>query len=251
MTGSETQRRTAIVTGGSAGIGHAIAAELIAADHDVTLAARSAERCSRVAAELASADTAGPSAVGALYDAGEPGSGVRLVEDHLGRFRRLDVLVVNAGTGRSGGVVDTRGEILRELFEVNVAAAFELVRAALPPLRESASTGGWPWVIVNASVSGLDPTPNFAAYSATKAAAISLARSVECEEIATGVRACAVCPAFVDTEMSAWAHDRVPPAAMLSPGDVAAAVRFLLSLSSRVSVPVLPLGRRGAPPGRP
>ncbi len=104
------------------------------------------------------------------------------------------------------------------------------------------------WFVVVASLAGTWPMRGFAGYSATKAAAVSLARSIAIEEAGAGVRACAICPAFVDTELSAWARDRVPAEAMLEPADVAEAVRFLLRLSPNASVTELVLRRAGAAP---
>lgn len=91
------------------------------------------------------------------------------------------------------------------------------------------------------------PTIGSAGYSASKAAAVSLARSIATEEAANGVRACAICPAFVDTDMTSWLDGSIPSEAMLDPHDVAEAVRFLSRLSPGASITELVLRRATAP----
>ena len=116
----------------------------------------------------------------------------------------------------------------------NVVGPFELAGLAMPHLRrEPGAPPGW--FVVVASLAGLAPTAGFAAYSATKAAAVSLARSIAAEEADAGVRACAICPAFVETAMSEWARDRIDHP-MLHPDDVAETVRYLTRLSPAASV---------------
>jgi NAD(P)-dependent dehydrogenase (short-subunit alcohol dehydrogenase family) len=96
-------------------------------------------------------------------------------------------------------------------------------------------------------MSGVWPTVGSAGYSASKAAAVSLARSIASEEAANGVRSCAICPAFVDTDMTSWLEGSIPTDAMLEANDVAEALRFLLRLSPSASVTELVLRRVGAP----
>jgi short-subunit dehydrogenase len=236
--------RSAIVTGASAGIGLAVARALVADGYHLTLVARDAERLTLVAKEVAA------DAFVHAADLGRPGASSAAVDAHLDRFGSLDLVVANAGTGTNGAAARTSPDALAAMTRLNVDALFELAGAAVPALRRPAGDGERTagWFVVVASLAGTWPTRGFAAYSATKAAAVSLARSVAVEEAAAGVRACAICPAFVDTELSAWAHDRVPPAAMLDAADVAEAVRFLVRLSPNASVTELVLRRAGAAP---
>jgi 3-oxoacyl-[acyl-carrier protein] reductase len=101
--------------------------------------------------------------------------------------------------------------------------------------------------LVGRSVSrpGVASEPGLAAYGATKAGLISLCQSVNVEESASGVSATAISPGYVDTEMSSWVHDRIDPADMIEPGDVAELVAALARLSARAVVPGIVVARRG------
>jgi NADP-dependent 3-hydroxy acid dehydrogenase YdfG len=238
--------KTALVTGASAGIGLAVARALAADGYHLTLVARDAERLTLAAKEVAA------DALVHAADLGEPGASTAAVDAHLARFGRLDVVVANAGTGTNGTAARTSPDSLTAMTRLNVDGLFELAGAAVPALRGDPTGDRAPgWFVVVASLAGTWPARGFAAYSATKAAAVSLARSIAIEEGGAGVRACAICPAFVDTELSAWAHDRVPPETMLDASDVAEAVRFLTRLSPNASVTELVLRRAGAAPFEP
>jgi short-subunit dehydrogenase len=235
-------RRAALITGASAGIGLAIAHQLALGGFDLTVAARRAEGLKRAADELGEVTSVRTTAV----DAADPEAVAALVREHMDLYHRLDVAVANAGSGRQGTAASTRAQELASMLSLNVAAPFALAREALPALRAAGSEHRGAWFIVTASISGVTPTAGFAGYSASKAAAISLARSITREEADSGVRACALCPAFVDTAMSEWTHGSVPPASMLRAADVAAAVPFLLALSPNALVEEIVIGRHGA-----
>ena len=75
---------------------------------------------------------------------------------------------------------------------------------------------------------------------------MSLAKSINMEEGAAGVRACAICPGYVDTDFTAWTQDTIPPTTMLSPQDVTETVAYLLRLSENAIVHEIVLQRAGA-----
>jgi NAD(P)-dependent dehydrogenase (short-subunit alcohol dehydrogenase family) len=233
--------RTALVTGGSSGIGLAIASSLAADGYALTITGRSEGKLAAAVESLPGADVHAVAG-----DLSLPGQAEAVVAAHRSRFGSLDVLVANAGGSRRATVAETEPEAVRRLLAVHVEAAFALTRAALPLLRRPPDERPG-WVIVTSSIAARYPVAGFAAYAAAKAALATLARSVNAEEAAHGVRACALCPAFVSTPLTA----PIPIADMLHPDDVAAGVRFLLSLSPAAVVSELVIERAGAGPAQP
>jgi NAD(P)-dependent dehydrogenase (short-subunit alcohol dehydrogenase family) len=96
-----------------------------------------------------------------------------------------------------------------------------------------------------ASITGIAAEAGLSAYGATKAALISLCQTICAEESAAGVSATAIAPGFVDTEMASWVRDRVDPAGMIAPADIAELVGALTRLSARAVIPLLPVSRPG------
>jgi len=226
--------RAALVTGGSSGIGLAIARMLQEEGFDLTLVSRQQEKIEAAAAEL------GAFAVAA--NMADPGDCARAVAEHQERFGRLDVLVNSAGVGIGGLVEDLELKKLDMQLDINLRGLFLVTQAAIPLLRE---TRGW---IVNlASIAGTLPTPGLATYGATKAAVIALTRSINAELDAAGVRAIAICPGFVDTPMAQWSG--LGQEEMIRPEDCAEVVRMCLRLSPTARVPQVVIERMGSVSG--
>ena len=221
---------SALVTGGSSGIGLAIARMLRDEGYALTLAARKVERLEAAAREL------GAKAIS--VDVRDETECVRLVASHLETHGGLDVLVNSAGVGIAGRIGDTSTKHFDLQQSVNLRSSFVVTREALPALR--ASRG---YVVNLASIAGTIPTPGLATYGAAKAALIALTRSLVREERETGVRATALCPAFVDTAMTTWTG--IDGAEMIQPEDCAEIVRTLLRLSPAARVPVVVIERAG------
>ena len=214
--------RAALVTGGSSGIGLAIARVLQDEGFDLTLVSRRAEKVEAAAAEL------GATAIAA--DVSKVEDCERLVAEHRERYGRLDMLVNSAGVGIAGTVDSLPAKHLDLQLGVNLRGLFLVTQAAIPLLRESRG-----WIVNLASIAGTLPTPGLATYGATKAAVISLTRSLNEELDGAGVRACAICPAFVDTPMAEWSG--IPADQMIRPEDCAEVVRMLLRLGPHARVP--------------
>ena len=212
----------ALVTGGSSGIGLAIARMLRDEGFELTLVSRRPERIEAAAAEL------GAAAVAA--DVSEAEECERIVAEHRDRFGRLDVLVNSAGIGIGGRIEDLPAKHHDLQLAVNLRGLFLVTQAAIPLLRESRG-----WIVNLASIAGTLPTPGLATYGATKAAVIALTRSLNEELDADGVRAIALCPGFVDTPMAQWSG--IEPAEMIRPEDCAEVVRMCLRLSPHGSHP--------------
>ena len=223
--------KAALVTGGSSGIGLAIARVLREEQFDLTLASRTKEKVERAAADL------GAQAVAA--DVSREEDCERLVAEHRERFGRLDVLVNSAGVGIGGRVEELSTKHWNLQLDVNLRGAFIVTRAALPLLKETRG------LVVNiASIAGTNPAPGLAAYGASKAALISLTRSLNAELDADGVRSTAICPAFVDTAMAEWSG--LKSEEMIQPDDCAEIVRTLLRLSPRARIPQIVIERVGS-----
>jgi NAD(P)-dependent dehydrogenase (short-subunit alcohol dehydrogenase family) len=226
--------RAALVTGGSSGIGLAIARLLRDEGYDLTLVSRTREKIEAAAAELG--------AVAVVANMADPDDCARAVAEHQERFGRLDVLVNSAGVGIGGLVQDLDLKKLDLQLDINLRGLFLVTQAAIPLLRE---TRGW---IVNlASIAGTLPTPGLATYGATKAAVIALTRSLNAELDAAGVRAIAICPGFVDTPMAQWSG--LEQEEMIRPEDCAEVVRMCLRLSPTARVPQVVIERMGSVSG--
>ncbi|HVM17359.1 MAG TPA: SDR family oxidoreductase [Gaiellaceae bacterium] len=223
--------KSALVTGGSSGIGLAIGRGLRAEGYELTLASRRPEKVEAAAAEL------GAEAVAADVQREEDCQ--RLVAAHRDRWGGLDVLVNSAGIGVGGTVEQLQAKHFDLQVNVNLRGLFLVTKLCIPMLRESRGH-----VINLASIAGTLPTPGLATYGATKAAVIALTRSLNLELEEDGVRATALCPAFVDTPMAEWSG--VPGEEMIQPEDCAELVLAVLRLSRFARVPQIVVERLGA-----
>jgi NAD(P)-dependent dehydrogenase (short-subunit alcohol dehydrogenase family) len=223
--------RAALVTGGSSGIGLAIARMLRDEGYGLTLVSRRKEKIEAAAEEL------GAHALAA--DVGDAGECARAVAEHRERYGRLDVLVNSAGVGIAGTIEDLNAKHFDLQVGVNLRGLFLVTQAAIPLLRQSQG------LVVNlASIAGTLPTPGLATYGATKAAVISLTKSLNEELDGDGVRAIAICPGFVDTPMAEWSG--LPGDEMIQPEDCAEVVRMCLRLSPHARIPQVVIERMGS-----
>jgi 3-oxoacyl-[acyl-carrier protein] reductase len=224
---------SAMITGATGGIGRAIAGRLAQAGYHLTISGRDEAALAKLAGDLVGRGS-------------EPQ--VRpLARAHADRFGSLDLLVLSAGTGTSGRIADYPMRRFDRQMTVNVRAPFALVQECLPALRRAAAArpAHGSRVAAIASMTGIAAEPGLAAYGAGKAALISLCQSINAEESAAGITATAIAPGYVDTEMSAWVHDRIDPAQMIPPGDIAELVLALAQLSARSVVPLIAMSRAG------
>lgn len=208
--------RTALVTGASRGIGAAIARQLDAAGANLILASRSGD------------DLGIPGAVARPSDVRDRAALAAIVADGVERFGGIDILVVNAGVGAYGPIMDLPEDQLDEMIEVNVRGAINAVRAALPHLVQSDAAD----LVMVASEAGRRGLPNEAVYCASKFAQVGLTAALDHELREQGVRCTNVCPGGVHTDF-AMGRGRTPdmPAlsGMMDPDDVADAVMFVLT----------------------
>jgi NAD(P)-dependent dehydrogenase (short-subunit alcohol dehydrogenase family) len=222
--------KAALVTGGSSGIGFAIARMLRDDDYEVTVASRRQERVDAAADELG--------AYGVVANVAEEADCIRLVKAHEERFGRLDVLVNSAGIGIGGAIRELETKHLDLMLGINLRGLALVTRESVPLL--CAARG----IVVNlASIAGTIPTPGLAIYGATKAAVIALTKSLNYELEEDGVRATAICPGFVDTPMASWTG--LDPEQMIRADDCAEMVRMLLRLGPAARIPEIVVERLG------
>jgi NAD(P)-dependent dehydrogenase (short-subunit alcohol dehydrogenase family) len=223
--------RSALVTGGSSGIGLAIGRMLREEGFELTLASRTREKIEAAAAEL------GAQALTA--DMSKEDDCIRVVAEHAQEFGGLDLLVNSAGIGIAGTVESLQAKHIDLQLGVNLRGLLLVSREAIPLLKR---TRGW---IVNlASIAGTEPAPGLTVYGATKAAVIALTRSQNAELDGDGVRAIAICPGFVDTPMAEWSG--LAADEMIRPSDCAEVVRMCLRLSPRARIPQVVIERVGS-----
>jgi NAD(P)-dependent dehydrogenase (short-subunit alcohol dehydrogenase family) len=239
--------KAALITGGSSGIGLAIARALGEDGYGLTVAARRPDKLEKAAAELRDA---GMEVHHVAANMREEDDIKRMVAEHGDRFGRIDVLVNNAGIGIGGSIEEHETKKLDMQLDVNLRAVYLVTREAIPLVKKAGRDSGA--LIVNtASIAGKRPQGWLAAYSATKAAVIALTEATGAELAGDGVRCTAICPGFVDTPMTDWVKGDVPAEEMIRPQDVAEVVRCLLRLSPVCVVPevmmVRPVDLAGSP----
>ena len=226
--------KTALVTGGSRGIGLAIAKALLLEGANVALTATSASSATRAVKQLAS-DAQTDRVIGLAADVRDLPSVQGVVADVAQRFGGIDILVNNAGIGRFAPHVEMTPEIWNEVIGTNLTGVFHCCHAVVPLMR---SRGGG-WIINISSLASVNPFVNGTAYCASKAALNAFSEALMQEIRHDGIRVSYVMPGSVDTEFggrgaakSGWA---------LQADDVATVVVDLLrhpsrSLPSRVEI---------------
>jgi short-subunit dehydrogenase len=184
-----------VITGASAGIGRALARRLAARGARLALAARRINRLEQLNASL------GGGHVCVRADVSNPHDCEALVARAVERFGRLDTLVCNAGYGFIRPVSDTSAEAMREVFQTNVFGTADCVRAAVPRMLAQEPLDGWRGqVVVVSSAVARRGLPWFGAYSATKAAQLSLAEAMRVELRPQQIAVTSVHPVGTDTE---------------------------------------------------
>ena len=219
----------AIVTGGATGIGRATAEQLAASAAEVLVVGRRsaplAEAARAIGAEPYACDVAGDEAAEAIVGAA------------VDRFGRVDLLCNNAGIDGAGRLLaDVPAESWQRVLDVNVTAAFRLTQALARHIRGRGAGGA---VVNVSSINGIVAERAFADYNTSKGALLALTRSAAIDLAPDGIRVNAVCPGYVETEMTigylaqadvrARIEAAIPLRRVGTPADIAAAVAFLLS----------------------
>jgi 3-oxoacyl-[acyl-carrier protein] reductase len=231
--------RVCVVTGASSGIGLAVSRALVAEDATVLMVARDPERLQRTADPLGAEWLA--------VDVTDPDADQRIIATCAEQLGGIDVLVNNAGTSSITPLARLTDADLRDQFELNVVAAFRLMQAAAPRMAER----GWGRIVNVASSSGKRPSATNLAYSAAKAAQLSVSRAFADAYAAAGVLVNAVAPGMTATPLwtaaggmgdqlaeaqgatreaaVAAAAARIPLGRMAEPAEIADVIVFLCS----------------------
>jgi 3-oxoacyl-[acyl-carrier protein] reductase len=189
--------RAAIVTGGSRGIGLAVARRLLGEGASVMLVGRDAEALERAADDLGGSGRPGTEVMTAPGDVTSRHAGERFVEAAHQHFGRLDILVNNAGTSENKPLEQLTDEDWERHWELSVMAPMRLMRAAAPLMADA----GWGRIVNVSSSSGKRPSPSNAAYSVGKAGELSLSRVFAEAYADRGVLVNAVAPGAVASEL--------------------------------------------------
>ncbi len=231
MTG-ELSGRAAIVTGGTRGIGQAIAAALAGAGADVLLTGRQPDAAREAARALR--DETGGRIVGLSADQGSDADWARVMAGVKDAFGRLDALVVNAGVSEMAATVEMTLDAFRSLHRVNLKGAFLAVKHAAALFRDQ---GGGGSIALVGSIAGRIGVKDHLHYTSSKAGVRMLAKAAALELGPQGVRVNLIQPGFTDTGMAAEFTERVTPLIPLrrfgQPREVADAALFLCSDRSR------------------
>jgi NAD(P)-dependent dehydrogenase (short-subunit alcohol dehydrogenase family) len=234
--------RAALVTGGSSGIGLAIARALGEDGYALTVSARRPEKLEAAADELRAA---GMEVRAVPANMADEDALVSVVDAHRDRYGRLDVLVNNAGVGIGQPMAEIVTKHLDLQVGVNLRSLILATREALPMLREAAAEHGKALIVNTASISGKSGQPWLSVYSATKAGVVGFSQATQKEVADDGIQVTALCPAFVDTPMTEFAKGQVKAEEMIRPEDIAESVRFLLRTSPACLVPEIVFMRAG------
>ena len=233
--------RAALITGGSSGIGLAIARALGQDGYSITVSARRPDKLTAAAEELRSDGIDVHEVAANMTDEDEI---KRVVAEHRDRRGRLDVLVNNAGIGIGAAVADTETKKLDLQLDVNLRAVYLVAREAIPMLKEAGAEHGKALIVNTASIAGKHGQGFLAAYSATKFGVVGLSQGMHKELSGDGIQVTALCPGFVATPMTDWIEGQVPKEKMIQPEDIAESVRFLLRTSAHCVVPEIQFLRR-------
>ena len=222
----DMQGRTAVVTGGSKGIGHAIADALAAAGCNVMISARNEEEVQRAARDLSERNPG--TVAGIACDVRDHDSVRRMIAATVEQFGGLQVLVNNAGVGRFAPMGELTPDDWQQVMRTNVDGVYYCCHEAIPHLRKNDSS----WIINIASLAGKNPFAGGAAYNASKFALVGFSEALMLDVRELGIRVNYIMPGSVATGF----NDHAPgpqDAWKIQPEDIAELVMGLVRFPSR------------------
>lgn len=235
---SQQETPVAIVTGGSRGIGKAIALDLAKAGYNVVITYNSN---SQAADDVkAAVEEMGQQALTLQANAADVEATQQVLDQTMETFGRIDTLINNAGITRDGLMMRMKDEDWNAVIDTNLNGVFYACRAAAKIMMKQRSGA----IINITSISGIYGNPGQANYSASKAGVIGLTKSMSKELAARGIRVNAVAPGFIATDMTdglpvEQIQERIPLKRMGTPEDIAKAVTFLVTCGDYITGQVL------------
>ena len=225
--------RVAVVTGGSRGIGRAVVERLAEMGSHVVVNYVTDHAAADDA--VASAQGRGVEAIAVQADVSKLGDAERLVHAALDRFKRIDILICNAGIWKGAPVEEISNELWDQTLEINLKGTWSVCRAAVPFMKQQR----FGRIVIVSSTAGQRGEASYSNYAASKAGQIGLTKSLASELGAFGINVNAVAPGWVDTEMSAQdlggeasrklIEETIPVGKIAAADDVACPIVFLCS----------------------
>lgn len=226
--GTNLRGKVAVISGGSQGIGLAIARAFVAEGGSVVITGRSQSKLTKAAKELARGKATVLPVVCDVRDQLDVGALFAAVE---GRFHRLDVLVNNAGVAHVNATIeDLSLESWREVIDTNLTGAFLMVQSALRLMKRGGT------IVNNLSISAKKTFPGASAYSASKHGALGFTNTLREELREKGIRVIALLPGATDTDIWNAFWPDAPRKKMMSPDTVAQALLSALLLPENATV---------------
>lgn len=229
--------RVALVNGANRGIGLAVARALSAKGYTLSLAGRDADALAAATGDLPEDRTHR-----AIWRAEDAESSTAWVEGAMARFGRIDALVANAGVIFPASLEEGEEDHYDEMWDVNFKGPLRLIRASMPALR-SAGDGR---IVVVASLAGKRMLGDNLGYTASKFAAVALTHAARRAGWDDGVRATAICPGLVDTDMVA-SVTAADGQFKISPETIAESAAYAMALPKEASVAELLINSRSEP----
>lgn len=218
--------KTALITGGSKGIGYGVARALLAEQMNVVITSRS-QKAADEAAEKLNADFPKAQALGLSADVRDYAAQKQAVEKAVNQFGGIDLLFANAGLGHFASIQEMTPEQWQEVIDTNLTGVFYSIKAALEPLKESKG-----FIITLSSLAGTNFFPRGAAYNASKFGLTGFTQAVMLDLRHSGIRVSTIMPGSVAT----YFNDHTPgpeDAWKIQPEDIGEMTVHLLKLNPR------------------
>ncbi len=230
------KNKIAIVTGASKGIGKAIALDLAKAGVKLVLTARSEALLKKLENKIIKM---GGRAISIVCDMKNENDIINLVQKTISTYKKIDILICNAGIGHFDLCENTRTSDFDEIMTINARAPFILFRECIPYLKKQKKS----FIIAIGSVVSVKGYANQSAYSASKHALMGMCKSMAKEVSNDGTRVHIICPGGVDTELVSRARPDLDTSVLMRAEEISDAVHFLLTRKGKGVIDELHLHR--------